>query len=108
MQKEIENLEFVQGVNFEYIDSWKNSGTKYVLIFDDSCEEICTSKVFVHIATAGRHSELSTFYIKLILFHQTKQGRDVELQNTHMFLFKSPRYVIKSVRLVRNWDSDQS
>ena len=24
MQKEIENLEFVQGVNFEYIDSFKN------------------------------------------------------------------------------------
>ena len=28
MQKEIENLEFVQGVNFEFIDSLKNNGTK--------------------------------------------------------------------------------
>ena len=41
MQKEIENLEFVQGVNFEFIDWVKNNGTKYLLIFDDSCEEIC-------------------------------------------------------------------
>ena len=41
MQKEIENLEFVRGVNFEFIDSLKNNGTKYLLIFDDSCEEIC-------------------------------------------------------------------
>ena len=28
MQKEIENLEFVQGVNFEYFDSLKNNGSK--------------------------------------------------------------------------------
>ena len=27
MQKEIENLEFVQGVNFEFIESLKNNGT---------------------------------------------------------------------------------
>ena len=40
MQKEIENLEFVQAVNFEFIDSLKNNGTKYLLIFDDSCEKI--------------------------------------------------------------------
>ena len=28
MQKEIENLEFIQGVIFEFIDSLKNNGTK--------------------------------------------------------------------------------
>ena len=28
MQKEIESLEFVRGVNFEFIDSIKNNGTK--------------------------------------------------------------------------------
>ena len=28
MQKEIESLEFVRGVNFEFIDSLKNNGTK--------------------------------------------------------------------------------
>ena len=64
MQKEIEILEFVQGVNFEFIDSLKNNGTKYFLIFDDSCEEICNSKAFVDIATSGRHRGLSTIYIK--------------------------------------------
>ena len=64
MQKEIENLEFVQGVNFEFIDSLKNKGTKYLLIFDDSCEEICVSKAFVNIATAGRHCGVSTIYFK--------------------------------------------
>ena len=55
MQKENENLEFVQGVNFEFIISLKNNGTKYLLKFDDSLEEICNSKAFVDIATYGRH-----------------------------------------------------
>ena len=89
MQKEIENLEFVQGVNFEFIDSLNNNGTKYLSIFDGSCEEICNSKAFVDIATAGKHRGLSTNYIQHSLFHQTKLGRDVELQNTHIVLFKS-------------------
>ena len=51
MQKEIQNQEFVQGVNSEFIGSLRNSGTKNLLIFDDSCEEICNPKAFVHIAT---------------------------------------------------------
>ena len=38
MQKKLENLEFLQGANFEFIDSLKNNGTRYLLIFDDSCE----------------------------------------------------------------------
>ena len=99
MQKEIENLEFVRGVNFEYIDSLKNNGTKYLLIFYDSCERICNSKAFVDIATAGRHRNLSTIYIKHNFFHQIKLGRDVELQNTHIVLFKSPRDVLQVTTL---------
>ena len=99
MQKEIENLEFVQGVNFEFIDSPKNDSTKYLLIFDDSCENICNSKAFNDIATAGRHQGLSIIYIKHNLFHQSKLGRDVELQNTHVALFKSPRDVMQLTTL---------
>ena len=33
MQKEIENLQFVQGLNFEYIDSLKNNGCKVLANF---------------------------------------------------------------------------
>ena len=95
MQKEIENLEFLRGVNFEFIDSIKDNGTKYLLFFDDSCEEICNSKAFVDIATAGRHRGLCTIFIKHNFFNQSKLGRDVELQNIHIVLFKYPRDVIK-------------
>ena len=91
MQKEIDNLQFVQGVNFEFIDSLKNNGTKYLLIFDDSWEEICNSEAFVEIATAGRHRGLSTIYIKHNLFHQSKLGRDVQFtKHSHCSLQVSP------------------
>ena len=96
MQKEIENFEFVQVVNFGFTGSLKNNSTKYLLIFDDSCEEICNSKAFVDIATAGRPQSRSTIYIKHNFFHQSKLGRDVELQNTHIVLFKSP-YDVRQV-----------
>ena len=102
MQKKIENLEFVQGVNFDFIDSQqfnvsstiqqflKNNATNYLFIFDNSCEEICNSKAFVDIATAGRHRGLSTIYIKHKLFHQSKLGRDAELQTLTLFSSSLP------------------
>ena len=77
MQKEIENLEFVQGVNFEIIDSSKNKGTKFLLLFDNSCEEICNSKAFVEIATAGRHRGLSTH------LHQTQPFSPEQTRKRH-------------------------
>ena len=70
-----------------------------MLIFDDSCEEIWNSKALVDNSIAGRHHGLSTVYMKHNLFHQSKHGRDVELQNTHIVLFKSPRDVMQVVTL---------
>ena len=93
MQKEIDNLEFVQGVHFEVINSLKKNGTNYLLHFEDSCAKICNSKEFVDIAIPGRHRGFGTIYIKQNLFHQSKLGSDVELQSTHIVLFKSPRDV---------------
>ena len=97
--KKIENLEFLQGVNFEFIDSLKNNGTKYLFINDNSCEEICNLKAFNDTASAGRHRGLSTIYIKDNVFQQSKLGRDVELQNTHIVPFKSPRDVMQVTTL---------
>ena len=94
-QMQRKNFKFIQGVDFELIENLPNNGTKYLLIFDDSCEELSNSKQFVKIATTGRHRGLNTIYIKHNLFHQSKLGRDVELQNTHIVLFKSPRDVLQ-------------
>ena len=68
MQKQIENFELVWGVYLEFIDSLKNNGTKYLLIFDDSRRKFCYSKAFADIATAGRHRWISTTYIKHSMF----------------------------------------
>ena len=68
-------------------------------LFDDYREEICNSKAFVDLATAGRHRGLSTIYIKQNLFHQSKLGRDVEIQNTYIVILKSPRDVMQVVSL---------
>ena len=95
MPKEIDNLDSVQGVNFEFIDSLKSNCTKYLLICDKSCEENCILKTFVGVATSGRHREFIPVQIKPNLFHQSNFGREVELQNTHIVLFNSPRYVMQ-------------
>ena len=78
-QMQRKNLKFIQGVDFDLIENLPNNGTKHLLIFDDSCEEISNSKQFVKIATAGKHRGLNTIYVKHNLFHQSKLGRDVEL-----------------------------
>ena len=64
------NLNSIQGVDFEFIKNVPNNGTKYLFLFDDSCEVISNSKQFVKIANAGRHKGLNTIYIKHNLFHQ--------------------------------------
>ena len=104
MQRKIEKLEFVQDIQFEFIDSLNNNGTVHLLIFEDSCEEICNSKAFVDIATAGTHRGLSTIYIKHNLFHQSKRRQDVELQSTHFILFKSPRDMMRISTLSAQMD----
>ena len=48
---------------------------------------------------ARRHRGLGTIYIKHNIFHQSKLGRGAELQNTHIFLFKSPRDVMQVTTL---------
>ena len=47
----------------------------------------------MEFAAAGRHHGFSIIYNKHNLLHQSKLGRDVELQNTHIVLFKSTRDV---------------
>ena len=90
MQKEIENLEFVQSVNFEFVDSLKNNDTKYLLIFWRLVWTDFHSKGFADFVATGRHREFSCIYIKHNLFYRSKVAPDVELQNTHTAHIKSP------------------
>ena len=93
---ERKSLKFIQRVDFDLIENLSNNGTKYLLRFDDSCAEISITTQFLKNATAGRHRGLNTIYIKHNLFHHSKLGGDVKLQNTHIVLCMSPRDVLQT------------
>ena len=99
MLKEIENIDFVQGVNFDFVDFLENNGTRYLLNFDGSCQNVCNFRELRKIGVAGRHRGLSTIYIMHNLFHNSILGGDIEPHNTHIVLFQSPRDVLQVVRL---------
>ena len=90
MQKKgIENLEFVQGVNLEFIDSVKNNGTRYLLIFDVSCEEICNCKAFVDNATAVRHDG-ALFTLSTTCFIKANLGYTLSSRTRILFFSSLP------------------
>ena len=93
MMQSIAGIEFIQGVDLEFIENLPADGTKYLLIFDDTLDILSKSEKFNEIATASRHRNLNCVYIKHNLFHKNITGRDAELQTTHIVLFKSPRDV---------------
>ena len=66
---------------------------------DDSCQEVCASRLFEKNAVVGRHRALSTVYKEHNLFHESKLGRDMELQNAHIGLLKLPGVVLQVGRL---------
>ena len=83
------NIEFIPCLDFEMIKKLE----KCLLVFDDSCEEIYQEKEFVKIAVAGRHKKIHCIFVKHNLFHQSKWSRTIDLNTTHIILFKSPRDV---------------
>ena len=58
------------------------------------------NKEFSTLATAGRHKNLSNIYVKHNLFQQSKWSRTIDLNTTHIILFKSPRDV-QQISLIR-------
>jgi hypothetical protein len=81
------NLELVPCIDFDMVEKLENC----LLIFDDSCEEIYDDKRFVKIATAGRHKNVHVIYVKHNIYHRSKHSKTIDLHNTHLILFKSPR-----------------
>ena len=110
LQRKMENLEFVKGVNFRFTSLLKNISIIYLLIFNRSCEAICISKAFFGIATAGRHHRVSTIHNQHNLFHQSKLGRDETFSYITCTLFSKNLRVIwcTSQHWVHSWDLDQT
>ena len=87
MQCKIPQLEFIK---FSGLDITKKL-SNCLLVYDDSCDEIFNDKEFVKIATSGRHRKLHVIYVKHNLFQQSKWSRTIDLNTTHIILFKSLR-----------------
>ena len=81
------NIFFTKFFGFEFISQLENC----LLVFDDSCEENFNDKEFSKLATTGRHRNISVIYVKHNLFQQSKWSRTIDLNTTHIILFKSPR-----------------
>ena len=108
MQEEIDILLFVQGKDIEFTDSLKNNGKKYLLICDDACEEICNSKAFVDIATAGNIVDWVIFTLGTISFIEAALGETLSSKTRNFFSSKPAVMWCKSARLVHSWVSDHS
>ena len=62
MQKEIESFEFIQGVNFELMDSLKNNATKYLSLLTIHVKRFAIQKyLLILLCYCCRHHGLSTF-----------------------------------------------
>ena len=81
------NIDFIRFTNFDVTKSLENC----LLIFDDSCEEIFNDREFLKLVTSGRHRGLHVIYVKHNLFQQSRFSRTLDLNTTHIILFKSPR-----------------
>ena len=81
------DIDFIKMSSFEIVNNLRDC----MIVFDDTCEEIFIKKDFVKLGTAGRHKNVHVIYVKHNLFQQSKQSRTIDLNTTHLILFKSPR-----------------
>ena len=78
----------IQFVKFDGFDRLRNI-ENILLVFDDSCEEICNDKEFVKLATAGRHKGLDLIYVKHNLFLRSPWSRTINLNTSHIVFINS-------------------
>ena len=94
---------FNKYANLDFLKNLENC----LLIIDDSCEEIYNDKELVNLATAGRHKKINVIYIKHNLYQQSKWSRTIDLNTSHIILFKSARdnqqveYLGKQLNLIK-------
>ena len=81
------DIEFINLSNFEIVNRLRNC----MIVFDDTCKQVFHEKSFVKLATAGRHKNVHFVYVEHNLIQQSKQSRTIDLNTTHLILFKSPR-----------------
>ena len=87
IQQKIPHIEFIKYAGLDITKKLSDC----LLVYDDSCDDIFHDKEFVKIAMSGRHRKLHVIYVKHNLFQQSKWSRTIDLNTTHIVLFKSLR-----------------
>ena len=64
---------------------------KKLLSFDDCGEEVMESEAFATLATAGRHKNIYTIFIKHNVYQEGRYSVTIDKGTTHIVLIKSTR-----------------
>ena len=92
MQQVIPGIRFLKYSGFDITKNLSHC----LFIYGDSCEEIFNDKEFVKLATSRRHRNgRHVIYVKHNLFHQSKWSSNIDLNKTHIKLFKSLRDILQ-------------
>ena len=87
MQRVIPEIEFLKYSGFDVTKNLSHC----LLIYYNSCEQIFNDKEFLKLVTSGRHRKLHVIYVKHNLFQQSNWSRTIDLNTTHIIIFKSLR-----------------
>ncbi len=100
MQREIPNIEFIEGFP-ENLDSYFK-GKPGILVVDDLLNSCINNASFVeHITKGTHHKGITTIFLVQNLFPGGKHGRTISLNCHYIFVFKNPRDCLGIQNLAR-------
>ena len=74
--------------NFTNIDFLQKIENGYLIFYDSCQEDVYNDKEFLKLATAGCKKKVNVIYVKHNLYQQSKWSRPIDLNTTHIILFK--------------------
>ena len=89
-REEIKFFDLVQHAKSNFTDFLEINGAKHKSNFDYNCQENCGWRNFDIRALGGKHHGWNRVEIEHNVIHKSKLGRDNDLQNTKLILFKLP------------------
>ena len=108
LQQETENLEYVQGVKFEFIDSLKNNGTKYFYFLTIHVKRFAIQKRLLILRKMEDIVDLALFTLWTTCFIKANLGERLSSKIRALFSSNLPAIWCKPVRSVHSWVLDQS
>ena len=100
MQKDVENLEFVLSVNFEFIDSFERIGAKYLLVLAIHGRRLAIQKHLLLLQLLDELAEWVLFKLSTTCFLKAELDKTLSSRTRTMFLSSLPEMWCKSLQYV--------